>query len=231
MFRGARVVPVSAIIVIWIATGLSMSLDRKFPPEGISGSIAIEAILFLSCIAGILTLMSARDDVRCVISARERKRLSVTPDRRALGAEITRRRRRWEMWVKEPHSLKFMLCLRSVAFRASVVAFFASGLCLELWRLHVARSASHRTVENTLGFVQGAMFVLMVAAGIWTWRRIKRTLANSLCGQVCPDCAYPIVAGEVVTTVPGMDVLIGPARCSECGCPWPLIPPQAFETA
>ncbi|MBX3379497.1 MAG: hypothetical protein KF805_05340 [Phycisphaeraceae bacterium] len=231
LFRGSRFVPVTVLIVIWIAAGSLISLRRTMPPEPLGAADIIGVIGYLACLAGVLSLMGAGEDVRCVVSAHERKRLAENPDRRAVASEITRRRRRWETWMKEWHSLKAMLTLRSIAFRASIVVFFVSSGILQMWRAHANLSAFGRSVENALTILYGVMLVLMLATGMWTWKRIKRMLSDSLRGEACPDCGHPIVAGEVVTVLPGMGVAIGPPRCSECGCAWPLIPPQILETA
>lgn len=66
--------------------------------------------------------------------------------------------------------------------------------------------------------------------GLWySRRRFKvacKRLASSLETRSCPDCAYPLA-----DIPPGIDpsllggVNVGPARCHECGTPWPLVPP------
>lgn len=77
-----------------------------------------------------------------------------------------------------------------------------------------------------------AMFIGIVAGftGIWYSHRrygvVCRGLGASLQSRSCPDCGYPL--GDIP---PGIDpsllggVNAGPARCHECGTPWPLVPP------
>jgi hypothetical protein len=51
----------------------------------------------------------------------------------------------------------------------------------------------------------------------WYSRRMRRQLADRIEQALCCDCAYQLDRG--------MDGL-GPKRCLECGCPWPLVPPE-----
>ncbi len=51
----------------------------------------------------------------------------------------------------------------------------------------------------------------------WYGKRLRRQLADRLEAAQCCDCGYQLELGE--------DGL-GPKRCLECGCPWPLVPPE-----
>ncbi len=70
-----------------------------------------------------------------------------------------------------------------------------------------------------------AQFPLGMCAWWLTARRVKRVQA-SLTQRCCPDCGYSLVG-----VPPGLPALgerghaVGPARCPECGSPWPLVPP------
>jgi len=227
--RGKRVLPVLGIVAIQILGATLLSAERKMPPAELSGATVMGIILYLACMAGILRVFSAQDDVRCIISARERARFAVNPDRRMTMEELFKRRRKWEAWIEESSILKPMLVLQSAWFRASVVAFVASAAGLQLWRDHAQLTSLRATAENAFLLFYAGGFLSMVAFGIWTWRRIKRTLEESLRGEACPDCGYRIVVSE--SGHPGTEIAIGPSRCSECGCPWPLIPPQAANRA
>lgn len=60
-------------------------------------------------------------------------------------------------------------------------------------------------------------------------RRLNR-LAQSLHDRVCADCGYslddaPDASIAHIGQVPGL----GPRRCTECGAPWPLLPPPIIN--
>jgi hypothetical protein len=78
-------------------------------------------------------------------------------------------------------------------------------------------------------YQQGALFSCMILFIAWqhmTWKRMKARLGGAIAGRSCPDCGYEVEQGVVVNTEPSIDIAIGPERCSECGCPWPLIPSE-----
>ncbi len=60
--------------------------------------------------------------------------------------------------------------------------------------------------------------------------RLKR-LRRSLEELSCPDCGYPL-ADFALGSWRGHEVQgLGPRRCTECGCPWPLVPPPRGRAA
>lgn len=66
------------------------------------------------------------------------------------------------------------------------------------------------------------LFVVLAAAYV-IWdpvksRRLDRVRAQLTGGQ-CPRCKYDLRGHE------SPESPLGPSRCSECGTPWPLIPP------
>lgn len=76
----------------------------------------------------------------------------------------------------------------------------------------------------------GAVFLLMAVLavlGVIAWvrsgaARERETLLRALSEGACPGCAY----------VAARDIPGGPNACSECGSPWPLLPPEMpSETA
>ena len=66
-------------------------------------------------------------------------------------------------------------------------------------------------------------FVLLAFLRIGNRRVHHRMLA----GQ-CPDCGYDATALPPAFDEPLLATL-GPARCTECGSPWPLVPPPAAD--
>jgi hypothetical protein len=55
-----------------------------------------------------------------------------------------------------------------------------------------------------------------IGLSAWYGKRLRRQLADRLQAAQCCDCGYQLDLGK--------DGL-GPKRCLECGCPWPLVPP------
>jgi hypothetical protein len=65
-----------------------------------------------------------------------------------------------------------------------------------------------------------------IGLGIWLPGRLLARLDRCARELACPDCGYDLAS------VPGAFALeatagvpVGPRRCVECGCPWPLVPP------
>jgi uncharacterized membrane protein YhaH (DUF805 family) len=72
-------------------------------------------------------------------------------------------------------------------------------------------------------FLLFQVFVYLVPSLVAS-HRLKR-LRRSLEELSCPDCGYPL-ADFALGSWRGHQVQgLGPRRCTECGCPWPLIPP------
>jgi hypothetical protein len=61
-------------------------------------------------------------------------------------------------------------------------------------------------------------------------RRLKR-LRRSLEELSCPDCAYPLADFSLGSWRGHQVQGLGPRRCTECGCPWPLVPPPRGRAA
>lgn len=59
--------------------------------------------------------------------------------------------------------------------------------------------------------------------------RAKQRARDAAAESACPDCRYSLV-NLPSTPSPIQNVVdLGPARCPECGSPWPLIPPALLK--
>ncbi len=69
-----------------------------------------------------------------------------------------------------------------------------------------------------------AMFALLLQALV---RRADRDwMRRALVNRSCPDCGYDLRASpDALPPEPLGGFRVGPARCPECGVPWPLTPP------
>jgi hypothetical protein len=75
-----------------------------------------------------------------------------------------------------------------------------------------------------------ALGVALLMAAVLGRRRLRR-LSQSLIHRVCPDCGYSLEDAPDATLPHAGQILgLGPRRCTECGAPWPLLPPpEAIE--
>lgn len=180
-------------------------------------------------------------DGRCVAAAHRRVRCTRDSDRRALAEEIGDRSRHWKsLLASAPQKLRQNLLLQSTPWRI-VLALYMFVLLSGpmIWPLASAITSpapggglparpSAGTMIAPL-YQQGALFaslILMIVCHHVIWRRIKTRLVGAAEGKTCPDCGYEVERGAVVKTEPGIEIAIGPERCSECGSPWPLLPPE-----
>jgi hypothetical protein len=67
------------------------------------------------------------------------------------------------------------------------------------------------------------------ALGYFMWFRMRRRARAAFNDRACPDCGFPLngIPNTRSTIQPSLD--LGPARCPECGSPWPLIPPAILK--
>lgn len=70
-----------------------------------------------------------------------------------------------------------------------------------------------------------AYFGVLLAVRSVEKHRLRRLLVT-LDGKACPGCAYPLEPEMVPSLRKGEGPInLGPPRCPECGCRWPLVPP------
>lgn len=210
----------------WIGGGALLQVGKV--GELLSTVHVVGALLYIGIFALGCHLLGGRDDVRCIISAHERKHLMQSPDRRRIAVAIALRRSAWLAWLNESHKrVNLMQVFRSAAWRALLVAGLFLSTGVELWkqrRFDVAKSSSG-PLHSVLVFSNTLLTVLVIVAGYRILARIHKRLVNSLSDRHCPDCEYSLEPGETVSPEPGVTVEFGPARCPECGTPWPRVPP------
>lgn len=106
----------------------------------------------------------------------------------------------------------------------------------------VLDSLRHAPGNIATGFLfgGGAVVVLLILAGaLWVALGVaaiggaalasrpglRRRLARALDDDRCPKCSYDLRGiGPPLGLEAKLDVRVGPARCPECGCAWPLVP-------
>jgi hypothetical protein len=68
--------------------------------------------------------------------------------------------------------------------------------------------------------------IALLIAAVWIYHRARKRLLQAIDGVACPDCGYPLASIPAAAPPPeGQTGTIGPERCPECGCPWPLVAP------
>lgn len=100
-------------------------------------------------------------------------------------------------------------------------------LCLIAWILFCTRGGIG--LNRTIPLLSEASFgvaAVLVAIAYLTTRSERGVLREAIPKSLCPDCGYPL--SEVLPRFSGPGAGLGPERCTECGAPWPLIPPEGL---
>jgi hypothetical protein len=73
----------------------------------------------------------------------------------------------------------------------------------------------------------GALILLLVWIPLLIIRFIRRARCRKAINHChCPDCSYDLAGVPDAIDPEDLDgQFVGPARCPECGSPWPLLPP------
>lgn len=87
------------------------------------------------------------------------------------------------------------------------------------------------------GLVYGPLAILLFAACFFSWAfagplwrlSLARTCDGRRLRGQCPHCGYDL--SGATPRQPAGAIVVGPEQCSECGCPWPLVPSERDEPA
>lgn len=179
-------------------------------------------------------------DGRCVAAAHLRVRCARHCEPKELAWEIGDRRRSWNVLMTDmPQKLRNAILLQSTSWRLVLALYLfvlmSGPLIAPLVNAIGAsgpRGSTGASVQNNTMWMicqQGTLFSCIILFITWqhlTWKRMKARLGGAIAGRSCPDCGYEVDQGVVVNTEPHVEIAIGPERCSECGCPWPLVPSE-----
>lgn len=214
-------------VAAFIANGL---IDSQF-----NGSSAMSILGLLSVGLNFVFIMIAvcllgRERAgACTVNAHARVRLMRHTDRQFVAFEIARRRETWRKWLDIQHvRIATLMALRQSWWRAQIALLFLFGTAAWHVRTHTSTGILPTPTlfsKQLLHGIYGAMYLAVLVTATWNWQRTKRKLRRSLGAIACADCGYPAPAGETATTTAGVEVKFGPERCTECGAPWPLVPP------
>jgi hypothetical protein len=153
-----------------------------------------------------------------VLGRRERG-LEVEGDLRVLGEELRQRRECWRRGASRPKPAAM-----AWVYPPSGTLMIAGFLGMAIGPLMYGGPLV--TWGRSLPFLVPVGMVCAVVGSRALARRLLTRLGRSLERGACPDCGYDLsrvpAAFPIETTAGGP---VGPRRCVECGCPWPLVPP------
>jgi len=179
--------------------------------------------------AAYIILAYGRMDLQCVYAAHQRTRAMRGSKNEAVASEIADRRWYWTSRIKNMGSSQtvYRLMMRSMASRLFMCLLFAYFTLAKISSGERGGRPRGLNSWNSLpiNFAMLAILLSFFALNAWLWRRMKRRLRRSVEGIECPDCGYEIDPGAPVLAESGVEVSFGQSRCTECGCPWPLVPP------
>jgi len=147
---------------------------------------------------------------------------SQTPEQ--IARYLNRRRADWTRYLS---NLKFSerqaLVYREHPLVNIIPFIFLLPLLLPLIATGTPASLLGLSFSITLVMFYVALFGLPAILGRRLVKRLKRCLEH----HDCPDCSYPLDDFSTGRYRDQPIAHLGPARCNECGVPWPLLPPPA----
>lgn len=140
----------------------------------------------------------------------------------AMGRDVLARRSAWESGTTRPKGHWGRVSLMNL-YTPAMTLFYAGMMTMPLHLITGSqRGLGRESFTCAVLLIQFASMGL----GLWLAGRVLRRLDRSAREPVCPDCEYDLSgvpgAFDVKATA---NVPVGPRRCPECGCPWPLVPP------
>jgi len=157
-----------------------------------------------------------------VRAAEHAARAGLDDDTRAvLAGQLRRRRQFWTHRFVHDFNARSNQRLYSLdpVSRLLLVFMLVTYVCLT-FDLVITAGAS-----MSLFYVLLLMYFALGSMSMLRMRRLRRRCLRAIKESRCPDCDY-----DLSTVEPALEpselgsVVIGPARCVECGAPWPLVP-------
>lgn len=99
-------------------------------------------------------------------------------------------------------------------------------LCSIAWMLFLMRGMGMKRVYPWLEEASLGGAAVLMAIVYFVTRADRQLLRIAGPKSLCPDCGYPLA--DVVPKFADAGRSLGPERCTECGGPWPLIPPDGL---
>lgn len=206
--RRALVWIVVSLVGIWFACNFAFDVP-------IRTALFVNRGLVVIAYVSSLCFMLYPADSRMVALSRERTLAAKRGD----GPVVRSRQQAWvAMLRRDVDSARNERWRQHPQLRALFMGTFATIFALAMLGDLLPGAA------NVIPFSSGLQrmsFIIALVTGFslmgWHGKRLRGRLADRLEAGQCCDCGYQLERG-----LEG----IGPKRCVECGCPWPLVPPE-----
>jgi hypothetical protein len=198
--------------IVVFAVGMTLILAFATSPQTsqfLSRGLIVAAYLFSLC------FLLYPPDARMVALSRIRTQAATRGD----GPVVRARQEAWKYmlrgdedearkkrWYRHPQMYALMLVSFVTVFTVAMLGDVFRGA---LNAVPFARSLLHFT------FIIGSLVAYLLMT--WYGKKLRRRLVDRIEQGQCCDCGYQLERGQQG---------IGPKRCLECGCPWPLVPPE-----
>lgn len=206
--------------------------------QGVVGA-RVAQMLWLALTASIMVppaLLSLASDPRLIVLARTRRALTRSPT----SADASRLAHRRSVWNEDAKARAFLLQSGVWGWPLTMLLTLLFPFTIQLartimqWTVPDGPTLMPKPAQMHTFFVAVPLLVVIVGfaclLGVYRYldRRI-RAVRRSTWDKTCPECDYPLPDGAIVNDELDRPVYFGPAACSECGTPWPLIPPERMK--
>lgn len=227
----ARILLIAVVSAAVIATVFALQDRFGWTTRAVGAAVSLVAAVSIAVMAAIqfnhvppplAGLCSDRS--RLVRRMLRRPRPLHADDLQQVARELAQRRRAWEAYlgskshmVGKLNIVHFDRWARTLLY-ASILANCISPV---MQRVIEGISPALALFPALLGWFGFFCIYLRI-------KHVRQLARDTLADATCPDCRYPLrEIPSVIDPATTFDVPIGPERCPECGCPWPLIPPVA----
>ncbi len=132
--------------------------------------------------------------------------------------------RRWSYWRPRLHGTPNAMRVAQVIVAFTVLAAWPAGCTLQV-AAGMPRPVSVGLILG-IGLTAAAIFGMSAQSMHRRLIRLRRDLEDGL----CPDCGYDLSSVRPgIELGPEKNLRTGPARCPECGSPWPMLPPPVAD--
>lgn len=216
-------VDIPLFLLLHLVAGLSIKDAGTVAALALAAYLIVMSAIMFDYTSPALVVASSRR-TRFLRQGTRIPRAPLKPDHYELiGAEVARRREECLRDLRKPPgwTRRMMMSYLDGWGRTFIHLAISLSLVLSLARIQLNFAPLLATLPSY------AMLVSAIAAYLRMGAIAKR-LKRSLSELTCPDCSYPMtsIPAAIDPALSG-GVNIGPERCHECGCRWPLIPPPS----
>ncbi len=192
--------------------------------------VLLAVYTFLLAWTGWFVVLSFAEDVRWVVIRRSRVAILRDVPAAKAASEVVNRRNTWQADLEaQRHPMRRVLTRRS-PWTLLQIALPLALLVVQVANAFASSSTNPAAPPQRMTGWMMLFFAFVMVTAIATnavYKAASARLSKSLKEQTCPECAYPQPDGMIVHDEQERAVHLGPAFCSECGTPWPLVPPES----